>query len=114
MDSIYEYTSIHETKVFYSEDGDEYKKRPIVIIECEDNTIYYFRITSKEGKENQKKYRSPILNWRKCGLTKPSFIDISNPISHMEKKLLGEKTFLSHLSEYDVQTLESKMNELGY
>lgn len=86
-------------------DIDGGKKRPILIVRLDKDTIYYFKITSQYDNKSayfQSRYFK-IYKWQECGLKKESWVDTTNlfqsDLNTMPIKKIGR------LSEYDIKEL---------
>jgi len=69
---------IYWLNVGYQDSPTESKIRPVVIIGIEDDELLLLVATtsvpSKDPPKHFDKYKIPILNWRKAGLLKPSWV----------------------------------------
>lgn len=83
-------------------DGSNGKRRPIFILEDNNDTISFFNITSqyesKSAKVKQQYFQ--INDLAIAGLDKPSWIDVGNPITAL-REYLGEVIKIGHLSRQD-------------
>ncbi|MEQ6960758.1 hypothetical protein ABDK36_08185 [Staphylococcus arlettae] len=104
---------MHWCVVFF-QGSEESKKRPIFVVDNEDGDIYFFRITSQKGLDHQRKYRPALLNWRAYGLDKPSYINIEFPLLINDISNFNQATHIAKANEYDIQTLDKHLRNLGY
>lgn len=87
-------------------DTDGGKARPVLIVKMTDDKVWILKITSKYSNKspNIRKYYFPILNWRKYGLDKESYIDTKSYLIAKLKDLDIIKV-RGHLSTKDVESL---------
>ena len=110
----YKAGTLHWLKVVYEDDPDAAKIRPVLILDIVDDVIYYFPITSQPGKPHQKKYRSPLNDWKLEGLSQPSYINIKIPPSQAYKSDFIEPSYIGLLTQNDMNCLDEYMIKLGY
>lgn len=88
------------------------KRRPVLIIEDKNREVSVFKITSKY--ENKSKYIKhfyyPIVEWKKSGLNKPSYID-TKTLEYLNKKDLSFHR-VGFLTSKDKQRLKEFIREL--
>lgn len=89
-------------KVFF-EDGEDYKQRPVLILNNTAILISAYKITSK-GKHGE--IQSPIRQWREAGLDKESYIVYEKAL-RIEKINLIRR--IGRLQLADIYALERKL-----
>lgn len=92
------------------EDGSGDKKRPVMVVKFNDETLMVLKITSQfEHKSEmiQKQYFE-IIDWFKAGLKKPSWIDT---VRYYEIDNKYEFTVLGHLTERDIERFKVFIRE---
>ena len=107
---------MHWCIVFFDEPYNkcENKERPIFILERDEEEVYFFRITSNQGEEHQRKYRPPLLNWRAYGLSRPSYINIETPLLVRDLNYFRKATYIARAKDIDIQAVENTLIELGF
>ncbi|MCI1974397.1 MAG: MazF family toxin-antitoxin system [Limosilactobacillus sp.] len=74
------------------------KRRPILIIETENNEFYFLKVTSKYSNKSEriKKIYYPLQDWQNEGLKKQSYIDVGTVLNLSKKdvslKYVGKLT----------------------
>lgn len=107
------YGSIYRQQVIFR--GNEgFKVRPVFVLFTDNDDVYFFSISTKPGKDHQKKYRAPILNWRKAGLDKPSYIMLDDPPYILSKSMFTDDKYLGQTIGMDLDMFELHMSSLGY
>lgn len=59
-------------------EGNQSKRRPVVVLNDDGNKIYFLRITTKyynKSKQFREKYYYQVANWEQMGLYKQSYVD---------------------------------------
>ena len=84
---------IYRVKVFFEDNPSEFKTRPILIIEVDpDSTLFTItEITSSQPKvpsTYHDQFKEPIINWRRTGLTEPSYVKTHKIYRIEQDKLL--------------------------
>lgn len=87
------------------------KRRPVLILSCDDQVVRVFKITSKFHEKSAKirKYYYPIQKWQDAGLNKQSYIDTIC----QENLLLKDIKFLriGRLQLVDIEGLRNFLKE---
>ncbi|EOH94868.1 type II toxin-antitoxin system PemK/MazF family toxin [Enterococcus pallens] len=91
------------------------KRRPVYIIQEDDQTVHFFSIASKYQTKSEKIKQQyvEIRDWEQAGLRKKSWIDIDtvNEIPKDKKGIIGKK--IGVLSDDDLCRLESMLFSRG-
>ncbi|WP_097041730.1 hypothetical protein [Salinicoccus kekensis] len=106
------YGSIYRQLLTF-DDGKGSKERPVFVLDSDADDVYFFAISTKKGKEHQRKYRPAFLGWRQSGLTEPSYILIDDPPYILKKSLFTKDKYIGEASDFDINTLESHISDLG-
>jgi len=105
------YGSIYRQFVaFDDEKGGKF--RPVFVLFTDSDDVYFYSISTKVGKKHQKRFRSPIYNWRKCGLEEPSYIMIDDPPYILSKSMFTDDKYRGQALEFDIRMLEIHMETL--
>lgn len=91
------------------------KKRPIFVIDSNEDDLTFFNITSKYSEKSDKireKY-VPLFDWKDEGLSKPSYVDLNTAIKLKNNGKLGFK-FIGELTEKDINNVNNSLKEFGY
>ncbi len=87
-------------------DGQGEKERPVIIVAVDEDIFIAISLKiTKTGVDPKKRrlwdrYKVPVLNWRKAGLTHPSFVECSR-IIRIDANALVE--YIGEMHEYDFQ-----------
>ncbi|MHB1405546.1 MAG: type II toxin-antitoxin system PemK/MazF family toxin [Desulfitobacteriaceae bacterium] len=70
---------IYRVKVFFEDNPSEFKIRPILIVDFDTDSALFTitEITSTQPKvppTYHDRFKEPIINWRRAGLTEPSYV----------------------------------------
>lgn len=105
--------------VGYEDDPSEFKKRPVLLLsEDEDNILFMVATTSRPRNHPFKWYdhkKIPINNWRRIGLSKPSWCLagrlISLPRAEVEP-LVKEEDYIGKINQYDFNKIIEAVERL--
>ena len=84
---------IYRVKVFFGENPSEFKIRPVLVIDADpDSRLYTItEITSSPPRvppTYHDQFKEPIINWRRAGLTEPSYVKTHKVFRVEQDKLL--------------------------
>ncbi len=85
---------IYSVRIFYEDNTQEYKNRPVLIINVEEDLVNFYTVAeiTKSAPSNPPRYydrfKEPILHWRKSGLKSPSYVKTHKIHKIPEDKLL--------------------------
>lgn len=105
---------LHWLKVAFEDNPHRAKIRPVLILDVEEDKIYYYRITTNKGKYNQLKYRPSLEDWRRSGLKKQSYILLNNPPQIAYDSDFEVNSFIGNISQDDADRMSEFMRNLGY
>lgn len=106
---------IYRVKIFFEDNPFEFKIRPILIIDVNlDSGLFTItEITSSQPKVPPSYYdqfKEPIINWRRAGLTEPSYVK-THKIFRVEKDKLLE--YVGKMPSHDFDRILARIIE-GY
>lgn len=94
---------IYTAKIFYQDDEENYKVRPILVLNNTDNNfITIAEITSippKNPPSYYDKFKELIIKWKQAGLNEPSYIKCKN-VYNIENILLYDFIGVMELSDF--------------
>ncbi|MCO1604736.1 type II toxin-antitoxin system PemK/MazF family toxin [Desulfosporosinus nitroreducens] len=118
---MYEFTlgEIFWFEVGYEDIPNESKIRPAVIVDEDDNELLILVATTSVPPHDPPKYfdqfKIPVLNWRKVGLSKPSWVQ-SLKLIHLTRTqlrdLVKEDDFIGRMSELDFNYLVGEIERI--
>jgi len=118
---MYEFTlgDIFWFEVGFVDIPNESKIRPAVIVYEEDNELLILVATTSIPPHDPPKYfdqfKIPVLNWRKVGLSKPSWVQ-SLKLIHLTRTqlrdLVKEDDFIGRMSELDFNYLVGEIERI--
>lgn len=84
---------IYRVKIYFEDDPSQFKIRPILIIDVDSDSGLFTitEITSSKPKvppTYHDQYKEPIINWRRAGLTEPSYVKTHKIYRIEQDKLL--------------------------
>ena len=110
---------IYWIEVGYEDSPEESKVRPAIIISEEDGTLLILVATTSVPPHDPPKYydqfKIPILNWRKAGLLKPSWVQGYKLIPLMKadlSKLVKRDGFIGRMPELDFNYLLTEVERI--
>jgi len=110
---------IYWLNVGYQDSPTESKIRPVIIIGIEDDELLLLVATTsvppKDPPKHFDKYKIPILNWRKAGLLKPSWVQglrLINLTKTQMQILVNDDNYIGCMNEIDFNHLVSELEKL--
>jgi mRNA interferase MazF len=109
---------IYWIEVGYEDFPDESKIRPAVIVGEEDRSLLILVATTSVPPNDPPKYfdqfKIPVLNWRKAGLLKPSWVQGYKLIRLTREDLrnLNKDNFIGRMSELDFNYLIAEIERI--
>ncbi|MEA4900479.1 type II toxin-antitoxin system PemK/MazF family toxin [Desulfitobacterium sp.] len=110
---------IYWIEVGYEDSPEESKVRPAIIVSEEDGAILILVATTSVPPHDPPKYydqfKIPILNWRKAGLLKPSWVQGYKLIPLMKAdlcKLVKRDDFIGRMPELDFNFLVTEIEQI--
>ena len=120
---MYNYTlgEIFWLDIGYQDIPGESKIRPAIIVDVVDNDLLMLVSTTSVPPNDPRKYfdqfKIPILNWRRSGLQKPSWVQ-GLKLIHLTRKqlqaLVKEEDFIGRMNEQDFNYLVSEIERIHY
>ncbi|MCM3616661.1 type II toxin-antitoxin system PemK/MazF family toxin [Sutcliffiella horikoshii] len=111
----YELGQIYYINKEYDDDPEQSKRRPAIIVDIdeENNKVYTLVATTSKGKKNPETYhdqfKHPIYNWRRAGLTEPSWALCLTQLELHQSALLE---YVGELEDQDYDRLLDFMDSL--
>ncbi|MDB6229722.1 MazF family toxin-antitoxin system [Lactobacillus amylovorus] len=89
------------------------KRRPVLVVEDNDNSVTVLKITTKYQSKSSKikKYYYPIIDWQKSGLKEKSYIDTIKKVNLLKSDVSFH--YVGRLSSQDKNGLRKFIDELG-
>lgn len=86
--------------------GSDDKRRPVLIVNIAEHSVFAYRITSKYNQKSEwmQSFYYLIEKWREIGLNLPSYVDTKTALEIM-KKDLGIVKWIGSLDDFDVDGL---------
>jgi len=83
--------------------GSDGKRRPVLIVNTAEHSVFVYRITSKYTQKSEwiQSCYYPIEKWREIGLNQPYYVDTKTALEIM-KKDLGIVRWIGSLDDFDV------------
>ena len=84
---------IYSVKIFYEDDPSQYKTRPVLVVDVEEElSLYTIAEITRTSPKNPPTYfdqfKEPIFDWRRAGLNSPSYVKTHKIHRVPEDKLL--------------------------
>jgi len=99
--------SLYYAKVKYEDDSNQFKVRPVIVIENKGHSVLCYKVTGTRPRENQKgEYE--IKDWRQAGLSKPSTIRATKSISYQPNILVK---YIGKLTYKDIKSFEEQLHK---
>lgn len=99
--------SLYYAKVKYEDDSNQFKVRPVIVIENKGHSVLCYKVTGTEPRENQKGEYT-IKDWRQAGLRKPSTIRATKSISYQPNILVK---YIGKLTYKDIKLFEEQLHK---
>ena len=96
----------YDLRIAYISWGEDGKKRPVLIMDQQEEKVYVYKITTQYHNKNSKikaNYLS-IKDWQQAGLHKSSYID-TNTLLKLHSSAV-DSTLIGELSQRDIGSLE--------
>ena len=106
IDFNYRRYEVYKAYVAFSEDENQFKTRPIIVVRDNGDTVTCLKCTSKRYQHESYYDKCPIDAWAYAGFTKPSYIVLKSKIE------ISKKYIFKRLGKLLAEDIE-KLHEVG-